>query len=83
MAKSREVQLLPAPPNLPRVETGAVQFGDDWPGLFLRGDNAIVLMVWIRSICDALAHYPDPVVIDRLERLKEYADLIDQAVRVQ
>lgn len=22
-----------------RVETGPVQFGDDWPGLFIRGDN--------------------------------------------
>jgi hypothetical protein len=24
-----------------RVETGAVQFGDDWPGVFIRGDNAL------------------------------------------
>jgi len=24
----------------PRVETGAVQFGGDWPGTFIRGDNA-------------------------------------------
>lgn len=24
-----------------RVETGAIQFGDDWPGLFIRGDNAM------------------------------------------
>jgi len=23
-----------------RPETGAMQFGDDWPGLFVRGDNA-------------------------------------------
>jgi len=23
-----------------RVETGPVQFGDDWPGVFIRGDNA-------------------------------------------
>ncbi len=23
-----------------RVETGTVQFGDDWPGVFIRGDNA-------------------------------------------
>lgn len=27
-------------PN-PRVETGAVQFGDDWPGYFIRGDDAL------------------------------------------
>ncbi len=24
----------------PRVETGTVQFGGDWPGVFIRGDNA-------------------------------------------
>ena len=23
-----------------RVETGPVQFNDDWPGIFIRGDNA-------------------------------------------
>lgn len=29
----------------PRVETGAVQFGDDWPGLFIRGDNCFMFSV--------------------------------------
>jgi hypothetical protein len=24
-----------------RVETGAVQFNSDWPGVFIRGDNAV------------------------------------------
>jgi len=32
-----------------RVETGAVRFGDDWPGLFVRGDDcgyiSLVLMM--------------------------------------
>lgn len=31
-------RLLPSVPD--RVETGPVQFGDDWPGLFIRGDGA-------------------------------------------
>ena len=31
-------------PN-PRVETGATQFGDDWPGYFIRGDNCLALMI--------------------------------------
>lgn len=26
-----------------RVETGVVQFGDDWPGVFIRGDDAFYL----------------------------------------
>jgi hypothetical protein len=78
---ARERQLLPAPPGIPRVETGAVQFGDDWPGLFLRGDNALPLMIWIRSLCELLANHPDPMVADRLDRLKAYADLIEKTVK--
>ena len=27
----------------PRMETGPVQFGDDWPGVFFRGDEALAL----------------------------------------
>jgi hypothetical protein len=27
-----------------RVETGAVRFGDDWNGLFIRGDDCIMLV---------------------------------------
>lgn len=26
-----------------RVETGSTQFGDDWPGVFIRGDMLSVL----------------------------------------
>jgi uncharacterized protein (TIGR02996 family) len=81
-AWTTEVQVLPAPPSVPRVETGAVQFGNDWPGLFLRGDNALDLGLWIRSRCELLAQHPDQTVADRLDRLKEYADLIEQKVRV-
>lgn len=27
-----------------RVETGPVQFNDDWPGLFIRGDQAMGIL---------------------------------------
>jgi len=33
-----DIRVLPA--QAERVETGPVQFGDDWPGVFIRGDNA-------------------------------------------
>ncbi|HDY89221.1 MAG TPA: hypothetical protein ENH82_14035 [bacterium] len=30
-------------PELPkRIETGPVQFGEDWPGIFIRGDNLLM-----------------------------------------
>lgn len=34
----------------PRIETGPVQFGDDWPGSFFRGDNASFLALDIRHV---------------------------------
>lgn len=33
-----DIRKLPAVEQ--RVETGPIQFGDDWPGTFIRGDNA-------------------------------------------
>ncbi len=27
----------------PRIETGVIRFGDDWPGVFIRGDDARAL----------------------------------------
>jgi hypothetical protein len=32
----------------PRVETGTVRFGDDWPGVFIRGDDARALAQVLR-----------------------------------
>ena len=32
-----------------RVETGAVQFGNDWPGLFIRGDDCLQLQFFFRE----------------------------------
>ena len=35
--------LLPKPLTLQRVESGPIQFGeDDWPGVFIRGDHALM-----------------------------------------
>lgn len=32
-----------------RVESGVVQFGEDWPGVFIRGDEALALAHMILS----------------------------------
>ena len=37
-----------------RVETGAVKFGDDWPGLFIRGDDALYLRLLFRDVIDKM-----------------------------
>lgn len=33
-----------------RVETGAVRFGPDWPGLFVRGDQAFALALDVERL---------------------------------
>lgn len=44
------VRVLPAAE--PRVETGPVRFGDDWTGVFIRGDNAFA---WILALDHVMA----------------------------
>lgn len=48
------------PEETERVETGAVRFGDDWPGVFIRGDNAGWFAHQLRT---ALEHLPPSHVI--------------------
>jgi hypothetical protein len=39
----RDIQKLPAwSGDGYRAETGPMQFGEDWPGVFIRGDDALV-----------------------------------------
>lgn len=33
-----------------RPETGPMQFGDDWPGVFIRGDNALFFALAVRRV---------------------------------
>jgi hypothetical protein len=33
-----------------RAETGRMQFGDDWPGVFIRGDDALAFARSLRQL---------------------------------
>ena len=35
-----------------RVETGPTQIGDDWPGVFIRGDNAAYYAFNLKNLLD-------------------------------
>lgn len=37
-----------------RVETGPIQFGDDWPGIFIRGDNALYISYCLQHVVDPM-----------------------------
>lgn len=56
MPNQRNLVYLPSAYDLlagDRIETGPVQFGDDWPGVFIRGDNAFAYGMAIEA---ALMH---------------------------
>lgn len=42
----------------PRMETGAVQFGDDWPGVFIRGDNAAFMAMNLLALLSGKEEHP-------------------------
>jgi hypothetical protein len=83
MSDPVHVQRLPAPRHLSRVETGAVRFGDDWPGLFIPGDDAFHLSQLVRRLADLLNAQPDAEVAFTLSQLKPFADMIEQDVIVR
>lgn len=39
-----------------RPETGAMQFGDDWPGLYIRGDNALGYMMALDAVLQSVTN---------------------------
>lgn len=62
------VVMLPKPSNLQRVETGAIQFGDDWPGVFIRGDNAAY---YSRALDSIMTGNADPVTVCAVAGLRK------------
>lgn len=64
------------PPTEKRVETGPVQFGDDWPGVFFRGDMAGQFAGHLRVLLD---ESPDSIQKRVIEGL--YDDLMSCIIR--
>jgi len=54
----------------PRVESGVMQFGDDWPGIFIRGDEAMGRASLLRRISKSLPALEG-------EALKKFADFLE------
>lgn len=51
---NQRVVKVPMPEGMTRPETGPMQFGDDWPGVFIRGDNAFHMAMLMRTAAQAL-----------------------------
>jgi hypothetical protein len=57
-----------------RQESGPLKIGDDWPGIFMRGDDALSTANTLRTIAD---HIEDPAVREgAVTFLKELADAL-------
>lgn len=50
------VVMLPMPDNMQRMESGPVMFGNDWPGVFVRGDSAFGYALLIEDLLRAADH---------------------------
>jgi hypothetical protein len=74
---------IPIPGSSGETPTGAMQFQDDWPGLFVRGDDAIMLLGAIEQLTERLAHHPDVIIASSLTRLARIAEIIKRDVIVQ
>lgn len=74
---------VPLPGNSGDTPTGAMQFQDDWPGLFIRGDAATFLLHHIRLLASRLEQCEDPVVWSAIFHLSKLADVIERDVLVR
>jgi hypothetical protein len=59
-----------------RVETGAVQFNDDWPGLFIRGDNAFWYAMQLELIKDCIENKTEPHPLMTMPSLDSLIELL-------
>ena len=74
---------IPLPGSSGLTPTGAMQFQDDWPGLFLRGDSATSVLSCIRGLQERLRDHPDPAVGACLAQLGDIATMIERDVIVR
>lgn len=68
--------------NTKRIENGALQINDDWPGLYLRGDDAIMrlrpLLEWVLELIDDIDPRKERPAIGFEAITQVYLDYIDE-----
>jgi hypothetical protein len=82
MGKGRVIQI-PVPGNSGITPTGAIQFQDDWPGLFIRGDDALMVLCAIEKLAERLVGSDDVVIASAMGVLAKYVEIIEQDVIVR
>jgi hypothetical protein len=62
-----------------RVETGRMQFGNDWPGVFIRGDDALLFANSLQTMLNEVEPRATELAeaeLRALSRIKELKDLL-------
>jgi hypothetical protein len=85
MLTNAKLTKIPLPGGSGAVPSGALQFQDDWPGLFIRGDEAVNVGLHINLLLEALKEKPseDPRIWTAVPLLEEIAEMIERHVRVK
>ena len=67
---SEEVRRLPKQDG--RVETGPTKFGDDWSGIFIRGDDCLSFSICLENALRENINipFPDSTVLSNLLNLR-------------
>ena len=76
------VTQIPFPGGSGATPTGALQFQQDWPGLFVRGDDAVQVLGAIRRIQDFADKRKADELTVPLMLLGKLADIIDRDVLI-
>lgn len=66
----------------PRPETGAMRFGSDWAGIFMRGDDAFFLSLTIDNLIHFISELPiekaDAIYLMQLKNLSTLLKSCDE-----
>ena len=62
--------------NVPRAETGVMEFENDYPGVFIRGDNAAYFAMSLRNVLDNSTTDPlSQMIVHGMLSLLESSDI--------
>jgi hypothetical protein len=78
----RPILQIPLPGGSGVANSGAVQFQNDWPGLFIRGDHAIILAGSIRHVIQCLTQDKSDDTIEAIKHLEWIATVVEQQVKI-
>lgn len=78
-SRLERIVMLPMPDKMQRVETGVIQFGNDWPGVYVRGDNALHMAMLMRTAAQALRVSINDEISAR--QLESYAETVASCCR--